>query len=72
MTIEATEALGFLVGFLTLFMGWINVRVDGIDKKKVSKDVFEQFQKSNEKEHEHQQKTLDAIWDELKGKQDKR
>ena len=77
--------IGIVASAGTFLFGWVNVKINreieilrDLHEKKVSKDVFKQFEKGNDEQHAYTQnalakqgETLDKIFDKLDGKQDK-
>ncbi len=68
-------ALGFLGAAGVTAAGWFTTRLD----KKVSKDVFAQYEKRSDEQHAYTQNSLlecgrkmDRIIDKMDGKQDKK
>lgn len=75
-----------LGGFATLtatFLTWINNKINRLDDKKLSKDVFRQFEKHNDEQHkvthdalqdikENDKQAHENLLDKIDGKQDKK
>ena len=58
---------GGVVTVGVFLFGWVHTRINRVEDKKVSKEVFDQFQKTNDQAHKFTHDTLATLGD----KQDK-
>jgi hypothetical protein len=63
--------IGGIVTATAAVVSWFNGKINRVSDKKLSKEVFEQFEKRNDDQHNQTHVSLAKIYDKLDGKQDK-
>ncbi len=60
-------AMGVVTTLWVIVLGWTHVRINRVDDKKLSKEVFEEFKEANENYHKATHERLDEIVKKLDG-----